>query len=275
VAIASLGALVAGVAAQAAGQRLQPEDVVRGAAILALGIVAATISAGTIERRSISAYGVTFQGSFRALAVGAVAACVLLLAFVSILSARHVFIMQGRLLDSDAALRSGAILLATCALRAFAIEAVVHGYALSVAVRALGARAALVLTGIAFGLGAVVSPEVTPTAVVVLCMTGFCLGVVAYATGSIWYGVGFLTSWTWVQGYLLGNPANDALANGRFINSVVVYGADGETGGKFGFEASAWMLILAGIAVIAALAAIARARRRATRDYAMNGPQPR
>ncbi|MBV8369155.1 MAG: hypothetical protein JO036_09575 [Candidatus Eremiobacteraeota bacterium] len=267
--IAAIGVIAAGIAARPAGQRLEPEDLLRGAAVLAVAVLVATLGAAAVERRSVSTYGLTLQPSSRPFLIGAVAACVILSAFALILVAEHLFIVQGRLLDNGSALRSGTMLLATFGLRAFAIEVAVHGYALSFARRTLSTPVALVLTAIAFGFGAVVAPEVTPSAVIILCMAGFCLGTIALSSGTTWYGIGFLTTWMWEERFVLGSPPNYAVAHARFVNSVLSNN-DFATGGTLGFEASAWMLLPASVGVVAALVHLTLAREAKAKERAIS-----
>lgn len=133
-----------------------------------------------------------------------------------------------------------------------------QGLVLTVASRYAGPTAAAVIAALAFGFAHVPSPGLGAIGIATLIVTGFGLALMVRITGSIWWNVGFLAAFDWVQRVFYGNPPRTSLPYVQVLVSST-YGDEALTGGTYGIEASVLMLPVA-LAAVAVLVCIVTKR---------------
>jgi membrane protease YdiL (CAAX protease family) len=210
--------------------------------LVALPVAAMTVVAAVVERRNVIEYGLAARHAPRMLACGAACAAVLLAGFMALLTVSGNISIAAPSLSSGVA-GTGALLLGFFALFAFAESLFFHGLLLTIASRYVGFPIASITVALAFGLVHAVSPATSEVLIVTLIATGLALAAIARITGSIWWGVGFLTGFDWGQLFVFGNPRTGT-ANDRIFDTSTL-GDPAVTGGAYGIEASIVMLPVA------------------------------
>jgi len=229
--------------------------------------IVATWLMGKIERRPFSGYGYAPRRPLRNFFAGLAWGVALLSLLVAILRATGLLVFNARLLFGRSALRYGLIWLAGFLLVALLEEVLTRGYAqftltrgLSAIYRhlfdparanALGFWTAAFILSFAFGFDHRGNPGESPLGLLSAGLAGFLLCLSLWRTGSLWWAIGFHTSWDWAQSFLYGVADSGIMVQGHLFATHPV-GRSYLSGGLTGPEGSLFLLpvVLAGATVI-------------------------
>lgn len=219
-----------------------------------------------IERRPASVYGFGDKRKlphfFAGLAWGIACLSLLVLA----LWKSGLLVIDSRLLFGSDILRYGAIWLVGFFLAGLFEEYLTRGYLQYTLTRglavlyqwafktrhstALGFWTSAIIFSILFGLGHTNNPSESPIGLLSAGLVGivFCLSL--WRTGSLWWAIGFHTSWDWAQSFLYGVPDSGLIAQYHLLATHPV-GKPILSGGSTGPEGSIFIVaILVLIALI-------------------------
>jgi membrane protease YdiL (CAAX protease family) len=210
---------------------------------LAVAVVPALVMA-RIEKRPFGAYGLPRQGAFgKQFWVGALwgfaAVSLLLLAIRGVGD----FTITGLALHGVRILKYGAFWAVLFLCVGFFEEFLTRGYTQFTLTQGLGFWPAAVLLSLAFGamhLGNGGENRIGILAIVMIALF-FCLTL--RRTGTLWFAVGFHTSFDWGESYFYSVPDSGRLSPGHLPNSSFT-GPRWITGGSDGPEGSVLVLVL-------------------------------
>ncbi len=133
---------------------------------------------------------------------------------------------------------------------AFVEEIIVRGYVLSNLMESMNRWLALFISAALFSIMHLANPDITTIAEINIFVAGILLGVNYIYTKNLWFAIFFHFSWNFFQGTIIGyHVSGMSIETGLF--AIHINGPDEITGGSFGFEGSAFALILQIIAIIA------------------------
>ena len=222
-----------------------------------------------IEKRPNSVYGLggprALPNFFGGLAWGV--SCLSLLVFT--LWKTGFLVVDGRLLFGAAALRYGATWLLDFLLVGLLEEYLTRGYVLFTLTRGLagmyswlfktrqskpfGFWTAALLLSILFGLGHNQNPGESPIGLLSAGLAGLVFSLSLWRTGSLWWAIGFHTSWDWAQSFLYGVADSGLMVQHHFL-ATHPHGAPLMSGGATGPEGSVFVLpvlaLISGIVVL-------------------------
>lgn len=235
----------------APGVAFSPERLLIRETIALVAVFVATLVMALAERRSVWSYGLTDAKGGARYAVGLLWGFLGLSVLVGLIVASGHMTFDGRALSGIDAWSAGAEWLLVFLVVALAEELLFRGYLLQVFTRQIGFWPAAVLTSVAFGVLHALNPGEGLLGLIVVCIGGlvFCYSIRRY--GSLWFAIGFHTSWDWAQSYFYGTPASGLLA-ARHLFTTHVMGAPWLSGGTVGPEGSALVIpvLLAMVPVI-------------------------
>ncbi len=217
-----------------------------------------------IERRPNSVYGLggTRKAGLFFAGLGWGFACLTLL-FV-ILWRSGLLVIDSRLLYGSDVVRYGAIWLLGFLFVGLLEEYLTRGYMQYTLTRgmaglyrtlfktqhseALGFWTAALTFSILFGLGHSGNPGESPLGLVCAGAAGFLFCFSLWRTGSLWWAIGFHTSWDWAQSYVYGVADSGMMVQHHLLATHPV-GRPILSGGTTGPEGSAWVILVMLIAV--------------------------
>jgi membrane protease YdiL (CAAX protease family) len=226
-------------------------------AIPFLLIFFATWIMSKIEKRPNSTYGLggprAVPHFFSGLAWGVT--CLSLLAFT--LWKTSLLVIEGRLLYGAEALRYGVIWLLGFLMVGLLEEYLTRGYVLFTLSRGFagvyfwifktrnsrvfGFWTAALLLSILFGLGHKQNPGESPIGLLSAGLVGLVFSLSLWRTGSLWWAIGFHTSWDWAQSFLYGVPDSGLMVQHHFL-ATHAHGTPLMSGGATGPEGSVFVL---------------------------------
>ena len=228
-------------------------------AIPFLAVLFASWIMSKIEKRPIGVYGLGDRRAvprfFTGLGWGVV--CLSLLVFI--LWATGLLVFDSRLLFGGAVLHYGAIWLLVFLMVGLLEEYLTRGYLLFTLARglaglysslsetrhskALGFWTAAIALSTLFGLGHGSNPGESPIGLLSAGLAGlvFCLSL--WRTGSLWWAIGFHTSWDWAQSFLYG-VADSGLMVQHHLFATHPVGTPLMSGGTTGPEGSIFVLLV-------------------------------
>jgi hypothetical protein len=232
-----------------------------------LCVAIATCLMAVIERRPITAYGLSPRHWLGYVAAGLVSGLALLSLLVAVLRAAGLLVLDSRLLFGVSILGYGAIWLGGFLLVGVVEELISRGYLQFTLTRCLtpiyrwlfGARrpeacgfwsAALILS-FAFGYGHRMNSGESPLGLLSAGLGGFLFCLSLWRTGSLWWAIGFHASWDWAQSFLYGVADSGLMVRGRLFTTHAA-GRPWLSGGLTGPEGSVFLLpvIVAGAAIV-------------------------
>ena len=224
-----------------------------------LAVLFASWIMSKIEKRPIGVYGLGDRRAvprfFTGLGWGVV--CLSLLVFI--LWATGLLVFDSRLLFGGAVLHYGAIWLLGFLMVGLLEEYLTRGYLLFTLARglaglysslsetrhseALGFWTAAIALSTLFGLGHGSNPGESPIGLLSAGLAGlvFCLSL--WRTGSLWWAIGFHTSWDWAQSFLYG-VADSGLMVQHHLFATHPVGTPLMSGGTTGPEGSIFVLLV-------------------------------
>jgi len=173
-----------------------------------------------IERRPIAVYGFGDNRKLRHFLAGLAWGVACLSLLILTLWKTGMLVINSRLLSGGDAFRYGAIWLGAFLLVALAEEYLTRGYLQYTLTRGLaglyqwafktrhgevlGFWTSAVVFSILFGLGHSNNPGESPIGLLSAGLAGMVFCFSLWRTGSLWWAVGFHTSWDWAQSFLYG-----------------------------------------------------------------------
>ena len=236
-------------------------------------VVLATWLMSKVERRRFSAYGYDRQRGLRNFFAGLAWGVALLSLLIGLLRACGLLVFDARLLSGATILRFGAIWLGGFGLVALLEESINRGYLQFTLSRGLsgiwrwlfgeahanagGFWISAVILSFVFGFGHLTNPGESPLGLLSAGAAGllFCLSL--WRTGSLWWAIGFHTSWDWAQSFLYGVADSGLMVSGHLYATHPV-GRPILSGGLTGPEGSILLLPVMAAAVAVVLLTLPR-----------------
>ena len=223
-------------------------------------IALATWLMARIERRPVTAYGFGPQRAVRNFCAGLAWGVALLSLLVFLLRACGLLVFDARLLFGGAVMHYALIWLAGFLLVGLLEELFSRGYLQFTLTRGLSAlyrwlfgaahatalgfwTAAFALSFI-FGAGHGSNPGESPLGLLSAGLAGFLFCLSLWRTGSLWWAIGFHTTWDWAQSFLYGVADSGLMAKGPLLATHAV-GRTWLSGGLTGPEGSLLFLPVA------------------------------
>jgi membrane protease YdiL (CAAX protease family) len=231
-----------------------------------LAVLLATLLMAKIERRPFRVFGLgginPLRQFLQGLAWGVSCLTVLILA----LKLTGLLHFDARLLSNAEAIRFGLIWLGGFLLVALLEETLTRGYLQYTLARgfagiygaafktrhrhALGFWTAAFLLSFLFGLGHGSNPGESPIGLLSAGLAGFVFCLALYRTGSLWWAIGFHTSWDWAQSFLYGVADSGQMVQGHLFATHPI-GKPLLSGGLTGPEGS--IFVIPTLALVAAI----------------------
>jgi membrane protease YdiL (CAAX protease family) len=227
-----------------------------------------------IERRPASVYG--FGGTcklprfFAGLAWGIICLSLLVLTLVK----TGLLVIDSRLLFGSDIFRYGAIWLFGFLLVGLLEEYLTRGYVQYTLTRglaglyqrafktrhstALGFWTSAIIFSIAFGLGHGSNPGESPIGLLSAGLGGMVFCFSLWRTGSLWWAIGFHTSWDWAQSFLYGVADSGLMIQHRLLATHPV-GKPILSGGTTGPEGSIFIVAILALIILIILITLPRA----------------
>ena len=195
------------------------------------GVLLAAWGLSRLENRRLGAYGLGPRHS-RDLFGGALTGLAALSVLVGLLRGLHLLAFDGRLIRGTTVLRSGATWLLIFVLVGLYEEFYFRGYIQFTLTRGLlglgrhispahAQRAAFwlaaVLWSALFSVNHLRNAGEDPLGIAAVFVAGILFSYALWRTGSLWWGIGFHTTWDWAQSFLFGVPDSGALSAGRLL----------------------------------------------------------
>lgn len=233
-----------------------------GAAAVAL-LIAMWLLA-RLERRRPSVYGFAPENRARYFFGGLMWGVALLSLLVFLLRACGLLVFDTRLLNGSSIAHYGLLWLATFVLVALKEELFSRGYLQFTLTRglrsvyrwvfggryanALGFWTAAITLSYLFGAGHSDNTGESPIGLVAAGLFGLLFCFSLWRTGSVWWAIGFHTTWDWAQSFLYGVPDSGLIARGHLFATHAT-GSPWLSGGVTGPEGSVLFLPVALVTV--------------------------
>lgn len=229
-----------------------------------------------IERRPVSVYGFGDQRKLPHFFAGLGWGVVCLSLLVLTLRTAGLMVFDGRLLFGADVLRYGALWLMVFLLVGLFEEYFTRGYVQYTLTRglaglyqwifktrhsaALGFWTSAVIFSLLFGLGHTNNPGESPIGLLSAGLAGMVFCFSLWRTGSLWWAIGFHTSWDWAQSFVYGVPDSGLLAQHHLLASHPL-GKPILSGGATGPEGSIFIVGVLALVTFIILATLPRTRK--------------
>jgi membrane protease YdiL (CAAX protease family) len=271
----------------ASNANVTPSFMLIGEALPFLATLLATWIMSKIERRPNSVYGLGGQRKLPHFFAGLAWGVSFLSLLVFTLWKTGLLVIDGRLLFGNDVLRYGAVWLVGFLLVGLLEEYLTRGYLQYTLTRglaaiyqwafktrhsqALGFWTAAAIFSLLFGFGHGKNPGESPIGLLAagLAAMVFCLSL--WRTGSLWWAIGFHTSWDWAQSYLYG-VADSGLMVQHHLLATHPAGKPILSGGATGPEGSLFILAILALISLIIIFTLPRTNRS---DAQQLTPQPR
>jgi membrane protease YdiL (CAAX protease family) len=229
---------------------LTPRGIVAGETVALAATVLATLLLAGIERRRMAVYGID-RSTLLNILPGALWGLVSLSLLVLALRSCHALVFDSIALRGPAVYLYGAKWLLGFLLVGLLEEYRTRGFLQFTLTRGLIGLGERTTPGrarfTAFWSGAVImsvvfaalhlgNPGETPAGILMVFCAGLLLSYALWRTGSLWWAIGFHTTWDWAQSFLYGVPDSGTLSTGRLFQThatgpaLLSGGADGPEG---------------------------------------------
>jgi uncharacterized protein len=242
-----------------------------------LMVAAITWSMSKVERRPVGVYGLGDPRKLQRFFAGFAWGITCLSLLVLTLWKAGLMAFDGRVLFGADVLRYGALWLLVFLLVGLFEEYFTRGYIQFTLTRglagfyqwafrtrhskALGFWTAAAVFSILFGLGHSNNPGESPIGLLSAGMAGLVFCFSLWRTGSLWWAIGFHTSWDWAQSFVYGVPDSGLLSQHHLLASHPL-GKPILSGGATGPEGS--IFIVAVLVVVALIILLTLPRRKKT-----------
>ena len=214
---------------------------IRQMTAMAAVLLATWLLARFVDKTSISSFGLQRELRSRHLALGLLWGVVSLSCLIGLLMASGVLHLgSGMLSGGD---------IASYAVRWFILfvavgiseELLTRGYWLYSLTEAIGFWPAATLLSVLFASGHLYNPGERVTGILSAGLIGLILAWSVRRTGTLWWAIGYHTSWDWAQSFLYGVPNSGTKVPGHFLDSTIS-GPCWLSGGSVGPEGSVLVL---------------------------------
>ena len=245
------------------GQEIGPIFGIAGELIPFLVIFLVTWIMSKIERRPNSVYGFGDDRKFPHFFAGLAWGVTFLSLLVFTLRVPGLLVFDGRLLSGVDILRYGAMWLVAFLVVGFFEEYLTRGYVQYTLTRglagiyrtvfktrhsqALGFWTSALIFSFLFGLGHSNNPGESPIGEFAAGLAGLVFCFSLWRTGSLWWAIGFHTSWDWAQSFLYGVADSGVMVQHHLFKTHPV-GKPVLSGGATGPEGSIFVLIILALA---------------------------
>jgi uncharacterized protein len=228
-----------------------------------------------IERRPISVYGFGDKRKLRHFLVGLGWGVACLSVLVLTLWKTGLLVINSRMLAGSDVFRYGAIWLGVFLLLALAEEYLTRGYLQYTLTRglaglyqwafktrhgeALGFWSSAIVFSILFGLGHSNNVGESPIGELAAGLAGLVFCFSLWRTGSLWWAVGFHTSWDWAQSFLYGVPDSGLMIQHHLLATHPA-GKPILSGGTTGPEGSIFIIAILALVSLIIVLTLRRAR---------------
>ncbi|HEX8817967.1 MAG TPA: CPBP family intramembrane glutamic endopeptidase [Terriglobales bacterium] len=229
-----------------------------------------------IERRPVAVYGLGDSRKLRRFFAGFVWGVTCLSLLILTLWQSGLMAFDGRILFGADILRYGAVWLLVFLLVGLAEEYTTRGFVQYTLTRglaaiyrsifktrhsqALGFWTSALIFSILFGLGHSSNPGESPIGLLSAGTAGLVFCFSLWRTGSLWWAIGFHTSWDWGQSFLYGVPDSGLITQHHLLATHPI-GKPILSGGTTGPEGS--IFIVAILAIVAVIILLTLPRRQA------------
>jgi membrane protease YdiL (CAAX protease family) len=258
-----------------AGMEVPPSFAVIGEAVPFFLVLLVTWIMSKIERRPNSVYGLGGSRKLPLFFAGLAWGVTCLSLLVLTLWKTGLLVIDGRLLFGSEVLRYGAIWLLGFLFVGLLEEYLVRGYLQYTLTRglaglyqsvfktshsaALGFWTSALIFSILFGLGHGSNPGESPIGLLSAGLAGFVFCFSLWRTRSLWWAVGFHTSWDWAQSFLYGVADSGMMAQHHLLATHPV-GKPILSGGATGPEGSIFIVAVLGVASLIIVFTLPRAQ---------------
>jgi membrane protease YdiL (CAAX protease family) len=185
-----------------------------------------------IERRSFGVYGLGGKKIFPRFLTGAIWGLVMLSALVGVLRASHHLVFDQLAIHGPVTLLWAAKWFIFFLIVGLFEEYLFRGYVQFTLTRGLIGLGKMISPGhsrtVAFWIAALFTSAFfaythtsnqgeTTLGIVAVCLAGLTFCVALWRTGSLWWAIGFHTTWDWAQSFLYGVPDSGTLVQGRLF----------------------------------------------------------
>jgi uncharacterized protein len=216
---------------------MTPSGVALPAFMLVVPVLVATSLMGLIERRAFWSYGFGDRRALRHAGAGLLWGFVALSMLVGLLVATGHLAFDGVTESAPLALRYAVLWSVVFLMVGLFEESLSRGYVQATVTRGIGFWPAAVLLSVLFGSAHYGNPGETAIGLAGAGAAGLVFCYSLWRSGSLWWAIGFHTSWDWAQSYFYGTHDSGTLSRGRLLASHPV-GADWLSGGTVGPEGS-------------------------------------
>jgi membrane protease YdiL (CAAX protease family) len=215
-----------------------------GELMLLVSIMLPALVMGRLERRSLGDYGLPGREALGKLFwVGMAWGLAALTALLGVMRAAKVFYFGGIVLHGERLLKFAVYYAVFFLVVGLFEEFFMRGYSLHALARGMGFWPAAVLTSVLFGAVHLGNEGEAWIGALAAGAIGFFFCLTLRRTGSLWFAIGFHTSWDWGETYLYSVPNSGTTASGHLTNSSF-QGSRWLTGGSVGPEGSVLLFVL-------------------------------
>ena len=251
--------LITPAAAKAATTEMTPRTAVIGEAVSFAALALAAFFMSLIERRPFGRYGLTATRALPDFAIGLLWGITTLSVLIGCLLATHTIAFSGLALHGTIAFSYAAKWAVVFLLVGLFEEFLFRGYfqytvsrGVAGIARAMDAQnrhthligflvAAFIFSIVFFTLAHIGNQGETFEGIFAVALAGAVFAFSLWRTGSLWWAIGFHTSWDWAQSYLYGTPDSGNLAAGHLLISHP-QGSAFLSGGSAGPEGSIFVI---------------------------------
>jgi membrane protease YdiL (CAAX protease family) len=202
-------------------------------AIIFFGMLLLCWLLSKLESRNLSVYGIG-KSRLRDILPGAAWGLATLSLLTLILHSAHALVFDARLLNAPAALLYSLKWLLACLCVGFAEEYFFRGYLLFTLTRGLFGLAerisptnarpvafwiSAITTSLVFGTLHLTNSDETGFGIFMVVLVGVVFSYALFRTGSLWWAIGFHTTWDWAQSFLFGVPDSGNVSIGRLFQT--------------------------------------------------------
>jgi membrane protease YdiL (CAAX protease family) len=202
-----------------------------------LGLLAATMAMSRIEHKPLIFYGLEGTRRFIHFVYGLVFGVVALSALVVVLNLSGFLVFDGRQLFGTAAWAYAAGWGVSFFLVGLYEEYFMRGYMMVTLTRGIGFWRSAVVFSVLFGCIHLMNKGESSVGILSAALVGFVFCISLWYLKSLWWAIGFHTSWDWAESYLWGTADSGRIAEGHLF-SVHPQGSILFSGGATGPEGS-------------------------------------
>jgi membrane protease YdiL (CAAX protease family) len=211
--------------------------------------VGATIIMAALERRRLADYGFSMRRAAFRFASGLAWGFVSLSLLIALLVVTGHESIDGIAMGGPAALEYAVIWAVVFLLVGISEETIFRGYLQATVTRGMGFWPAAILLSFLFGLIHKGNGEEAAIGLIGAGSAGLLFTYALWRSGSLWWPIGFHTSWDWAQSFFYGTPDSGTRSAGHFLMSHPT-GSILWSGGSVGPEGSLFVFLALAFAAL-------------------------